>query len=194
VQADGSLELQLRHRLWRDTSAILVLLGAGLMVVLVVTESGLPRGAVLHATAEPTQRGAETQPAQASGPDEVATATALASLLETMESASTPAEAANPAEASNPAGTRPPRLTSTPAPTVRATIEPTGGSDRMAVLTPCPDKPDCYVYVVRPGDNLVSIANWFGIPYDQVLALNPQITEPGRVHAGDRITLPRPRR
>jgi hypothetical protein len=170
------------RRLWRDTSAAILLFGSVVLIALALVQSP-PRGAVLGATSAPAGVPEADQPASAGPPGEVATS-----------------EPASPISSST---LRPTPSTPTPAVTARATSAPTNPpaspqradtGDRMSVLTPCPGQPDCYVYVVRRGDNLVSIANWFGIPYSEVLARNPQIRDPSRVHAGDRITLPRPRR
>jgi LysM repeat protein len=63
----------------------------------------------------------------------------------------------------------------------------------MAVLSPCPNVANCYVYTVRSGDNLVSIVNWFGVPYSTVLAMNPGLT-PTVIRAGQTIRIPTPTR
>ena len=178
----GASSAALRHRLWRDTSAALVVLGAGLMVILVVTGTPPPAGGVLQATATPRVglvASAPSTEAEAAGdpssrPTGPPTRTATPSATSEVVSGTASPE---------------PRPTS-----ASATARPRAPSDRLAVLTPCPAQPDCFIYTVRRGDNLVSIANWFGIPYSEVLALNPRIGDPGTVHAGDRITLPRPRR
>lgn len=94
---------------------------------------------------------------------------------------SAPAPAATPA--ASPAGTAAPST----APTARPT------SDRYALLDPCLDAPDCWIYVVRGGDNLVSIANYFGVPLAVVTELNPWTTTTQLV-AGQELRLPAPTR
>jgi LysM repeat protein len=89
----------------------------------------------------------------------------------------------------------------TPLPTPRPSATPAGGSvtgspsaSRLAVLTKCPGQSDCYVYTIRAGDNLWSIAHWFGVPVDRVVAMNPWLGPQQTVRAGQMLIIPTPTR
>lgn len=95
------------------------------------------------------------------------------------------------AEATIEAATAAPTPTPTPQPAATPSAGPS--SDRYALLEPCPDVPDCWIYTVRSGDNLFSIARYFGVPFDVVTELNPW-TETTQLVAGQELRLPPPTR
>jgi nucleoid-associated protein YgaU len=84
-----------------------------------------------------------------------------------------------------------PTIEPTPIPTLPPTAQPTVGptlaiptlrpNDPLASLPRCPDHPGCYVYIVQRGDTLSQIADRFLIPMATILAINPEITDPGIV-------------
>jgi len=61
------------------------------------------------------------------------------------------------------------------------------------LLEPCPNADRCWIYTVRPGDNLFSIANYFGVPLARVYAMNPWLESTG-LRAGQALRLPPPTR
>ena len=73
-----------------------------------------------------------------------------------------------------PTATPAPTVPASPAPTKKpaATVPPGATASRMKLLTPCPDTPKCYIYRIRSGDNLYSIAKYFGVSFSTVKAWN----------------------
>lgn len=59
-------------------------------------------------------------------------------------------------------------------------------------LQPCGDVSDCYLYVVRPGDRLSTIAGRFGVSMAAILGANPRITDPSAIYSRQVIRLPGP--
>ncbi|MBX3032014.1 MAG: LysM peptidoglycan-binding domain-containing protein [Chloroflexi bacterium] len=57
--------------------------------------------------------------------------------------------------------------------------------------TPTP-VPTTTTYVVRSGDNLNSIAQRYGLTVGQLLAANPEISDPNRIRVGQVIVIPPP--
>jgi hypothetical protein len=106
----------------------------------------------------------------------------------------TPAPTPSPTPSPTPTPTIAPTPVPTAAPTPVVTPKPASTSTRYAVLDPCPNEPDCWIYTVRPWDNFVSIVNWFGVPYQTVLDMNPQIGDPTTIRTGDTIRMPPPTR
>jgi hypothetical protein len=62
----------------------------------------------------------------------------------------------------------------------------------FARLQPCGDVADCYLYVVRPGDRLSTIADRFGVSLTAILGANPRITDANAIYSGQTIRLPGP--
>jgi LysM domain len=91
-----------------------------------------------------------------------------------------------------PPATPSPTSSPTPAPTPKPTKAPPKSS-RFALLTKCPGKSNCYIYRIRSGDNLFSIANYFGVSLSKVKALNPW-TKTERLSTGRQLILPTPTR
>ena len=103
---------------------------------------------------------------------------------------------ATPAPTPTPAPTVTPVPTATPAPTPSPTAQPTQTakptSNRYALLKPCPDRSGCWIYRIRAGDNLYSIANYFGVSISTIQAWNPW-TQSG-LKVGRELRIPTPTR
>ncbi len=144
------------------------------------------RGGFELALASPTPFEVGAIPSAVSSPAESGGEGASAS-VDAVSPSALPSPSA-PTASSSPA----PTLEPTPTPAATATPTPAPTSDRFALLTKCPSTADCWIYTIRSGDNLRSIANYFGVSYDRVLAMNPNLRRP--IHAGDKLRIPTPTR
>ena len=95
----------------------------------------------------------------------------------------TPEPTTTPLPSATPEPTAPP-------PTAAPTAKPASG--RYALLTACPDRSGCWIYHIRSGDNLYSIANYFGVSLKTVQAWNPW-TQSG-LKVGRELRIPTPTR
>jgi LysM repeat protein len=163
-------------------AAALVVLAASfaLSVAFVLANGGLDLPAEQRSTSSPGATGsgavAEASPSGSAGADPGETTSSGGPAPSSGVSTVTPS--------ASPAAT-------TPRPTTRSTPRPS--SSRYALLTACPGKPDCWIYVVRGGDNLFSIAKYFGVSLDVVEARNPW-TKTTALVAGQKLQLPPPTR
>lgn len=162
----------------RATGAATVLLAASLVVAVgyLVAGGGL---SLPSRSASPTVAGV----ASPSSPAVLPTTGARESPVAPSSSPSAIASA-SPSPTVAPSPTRRPERTPRPTPP---------RSDRYNLLDPCPDRPRCWIYTIRAGDNLFSIANYFGVPLERVYELNPWTREQG-LRAGQELILPPPTR
>lgn len=146
----------------------------------------LLRGGISLPTAAPHPSAtAAVSPSPAPSP----AVTPVASPLPTSAPTATPMPSPSPSREPSPSPSPSPAPSALPPASPSPAPTPRPSSDRYALLEPCPDRPDCYIYTVRSGDNLSSIANFFGVPLATVYELNPELrTTPLR--AGMEIVLP----
>lgn len=167
--------------------SIVVLVGAFAASAAFVVSRGS-----LELAAAPTQSPAASSTAAAvASPAPTPTVTGSPAAPPSAAATASPEPTATATPAPTPTPTPAPTPSPTPSPT--PTEEPSPTSDRYALLTACDDADDCWVYVVRSGDNLFSIANYFGVPLARVYAMNPWLEDSG-LRAGQELRLPPPTR
>jgi LysM repeat protein len=175
--------------------SIVLLIGAfALSVGFVASRGGMEVASIASAapsvaavaSASPAPSTAAAAPSVAVSPSPVV-ASAVPSPSATV--APTPTPMPSPTPSPSPTAEPTPSPSSTPRPT--ATSKPR--SNRYALLTACPGTAKCWIYRVRSGDNLYSIARYFGVPIAKVYAMNTWLKSTG-LKSGQTLRLPPPTR
>ena len=168
-------------------SLVVLALSAGVSFGFVIQRGGID----LPPSAHPSAAAAVASPSAA---PHATAAPATAAPVATGKATPTPEVTVPPSEPPTvaPASDQP---SAKPPPTAAPTPSASGGpsASRLAVLKPCTGQARCYVYTIRSGDNLFSIAAWFGVPLDTVYRWNPTVKTTG-IHAGMQIKIPTPTR
>lgn len=189
VAADP-LEAKVRVRTKPALPRATVLASAVLVVSAVVSVGFvLARGGIdlpIAAVATPSPAPSATQVA-------LATPTLVPSPLLTPAPTPSPLPSPMPSASPVPSPTPSPTPVATPAPTPTPTPRPTLTSTRYRLLDPCPDRPKCWIYTVRSGDNVYSIARYFGHSLNTLYSWNPGL-EGSPLKAGREIRMPPPTR
>jgi hypothetical protein len=161
-----------------------LLVSATIAVAFVVRNGGLVMPVVGFASPTPST---EAVAAEASIALATATPAPSPSAEPTVEPSPSPEPSSSPSVEPSPS----PSLEPSPTPRPTASLQAT--SDRFAVLRRCPNESNCWIYSIRAGDNLYSIAHWFGVSPDSIYGMNPWLrTTPLR--AGLEIRIPTPTR
>ena len=169
-------------------SLVVLVMAASASVAFVMARGGLELAAAIPTSAPVASATAVAQAPATPVPTVVPTAIPTAAPTPIPTASPTPAPTASPTPAPTPSPSP------TPRPTAKPTTQPTTGTaSRYAVLRPCPSTPNCWIYRVRAGDNLYSIAHWFGISIDSIYARNPWTRTQG-LRAGQELRLPPPTR
>lgn len=124
----------------------------------------------------------------------LAVASPSAAVATALVAAPTTSASVSPSPASpSPSPTAAPTPTATPARTAAPTPRATPRSDRYRLLRACTGTANCWIYRVRSGDNLYSIARYFGVSQNSIYARNPWLRDRG-LRAGQELRLPPPTR
>jgi hypothetical protein len=168
--------------------------GIAMPVVEAQSTDGIAAGPT--ATTAPTDTAtAEPAPTDEATPDPPPSSEPSTDPSATAEPTAPPSPTSSPSPAATPAPTPTtvvtPRPERTPRPTPKPTRKP--ASDRYRLLVECPDRNRCWIYTVRSGDNLYSIANYFGHSLAVIYDWNPRYPDQ-RLRVGDPIRMPAPTR
>lgn len=166
-------------------SLLVVVLAFSASVAFVVGRGGIAlQAAVPDASASPSS-------VAVASPSVVPTSEASPEPSASSGPTGSPTGAPTPSPTPTPSPSLTPSPTASPTPTPTATPRPT--SNRYELLTACPNTPRCWIYRVRSGDNLFSIANYFGVSLDSIYDRNPWLRNTG-LRQGQELRLPPPTR